>query len=193
MAILDTLFKVDESVGLVYGRAMVFGEGLLKRDLFPEWEGTPLPSGDIFRTLLIKGDFIPLLSAISRKASIIEAGMIDETLNQAEDYDLFLKICKFQKAYPLNRYLSSYRLHASNLSRLKRLDFYREPIELIESYMPSLDAKTRKMVFKGYYRTLACAYGYYLTRSGRIVDGLMTILKKGSLERLFSLALRRVL
>jgi glycosyltransferase involved in cell wall biosynthesis len=81
---------------------------------------TELPSGDLLDEL-IRGNFIPAMSALTRRSSILDVGGYDESI-RLEDYDMWLRLARRFQFVNDNRPSVLYRLHDDNLH--KRLKLY---------------------------------------------------------------------
>ena len=77
------------------------------------------PSGFVFDKLLIE-DFIPNSSVLVRKAFMENVGGYDKSLF-AEDWDLWLRICKLYPVAFIDEYFSSYRIHSQSVMRKSSL------------------------------------------------------------------------
>lgn len=119
-----------------------------------------------------------------RKSIACQTGEYDTNMFLAEDYDYWLRVCRYTKLRHLCRNLYLYRLHASSLSAtrlesiraqtarlwMKHLDFIIAGIphrkkrwqfyDLIDSYMPAKDQKDTKK----YLLQLEPLYGFHTAK-----------------------------
>lgn len=140
------ILEEGSELGLVYGRMRVLLSGQAKNTKWGKkmQRGAShevlLPEGDIFSSL-VKWNFIPLLSSIVRRSAYAAVKGIDPELKQAEDYDLFLKICRSYKARAIQEVICSYRIHGSNLTHDQMQENSEEAILVVSRYLPSPEAK----------------------------------------------------
>jgi glycosyltransferase involved in cell wall biosynthesis len=83
------LFEETPSLDLVYADALHFGDGPLAGKTFITATN---PHPLTFRDLLLQGSQIIPSAAVASKQVIVDAGLFDESLRGAEDYDLWLRI-----------------------------------------------------------------------------------------------------
>jgi glycosyltransferase involved in cell wall biosynthesis len=76
---------------------------------------TPLLQGDLFATLFWR-NFIAASTVVVRRECLDTVGLFDETLDQATDYDLWLRIARKYPIAVLNRPLCRWRRHEGNVS-----------------------------------------------------------------------------
>ncbi len=79
----------NQEAAFAYGRVIVGTSETCE----PTAETSPreLPTGDLFWKLL-RGNFIPAISVVLRRAPLIQAGLFDPKLRQVEDWDLWLRL-----------------------------------------------------------------------------------------------------
>jgi glycosyltransferase involved in cell wall biosynthesis len=114
---VDIIKKYDrggKSLGLIYGRAIIFGNHVEEEELFLDYKNTNLPEGDIFSELVSKGNFIPLLSVLIKREAFWKVGGIDNSFNQAEDYYIFVKISEKYQVRCVQNVCCKYRIHNFN-------------------------------------------------------------------------------
>ena len=99
----------DENVLMVYGDCQYIG---------PEGDKLFLSSpGQLAQQILNWGpDLIPQPSSVWRSSAFTAVGGIDESFNQAFDFDLFLRLNQRGKLHYINTTGSSFRWHPSSLS-----------------------------------------------------------------------------
>jgi glycosyltransferase involved in cell wall biosynthesis len=109
------LQKVDDPrTALVYTDRYNFGN---LGDL-PEVHGTiqPLFAGDVFIQLLLVGNHITLSSVLVRREVFLELGGFAETLKNAEDWEMWIRVAAAHRVEACTEPLVRYRLHASGKS-----------------------------------------------------------------------------
>ena len=105
----------NRSVDLVYSDALLVGGSPLAGHTF--MEVTPSEGEATFESLLGGRCTIILSGTVVRRQAVIDAGLFNEGLRYAEDYDLWLRIAKqgsrlaYQEQVLLNK-----RMHAASLS-----------------------------------------------------------------------------
>lgn len=139
--------KIKEGVGIVYSRVEMkiesSGAGTQMAKSAPDKKLYPaicaLPNGRIFNLLLFEC-FIPLPSVMILRSLYEKVGGIDDTLEVAEDYDIFLKVAKISKVCAVDEALSVYRVHDSNMSHASTKKTFIESIAIVKKYLPSIFA-----------------------------------------------------
>jgi glycosyltransferase involved in cell wall biosynthesis len=121
----------EPDAGLFYSKADFFTSDNTKYgSIMPD----SLPSGNIFLKL-VKENFIVLSTAIIRKDVFYKVGKINNTLCQAEDYDLFIKISHKFKVISHQKALCYYRVHNNNLSNFQKEEAFIESLKILEMYI----------------------------------------------------------
>jgi glycosyltransferase involved in cell wall biosynthesis len=103
----------DDGVGLVYG-----GVELINED--GETTGfdacDPAIQGEIYPQLLVKNRMTGG-SVMVLRAALDRVGVFDPEFSAAENWDLWLRICKVYQARLVNKPVVKYRLHQNNMSK----------------------------------------------------------------------------
>lgn len=76
----------------------------------------PVLQGDLFSTLFMR-NFITASAVVVKRACLDSVGLFNESLDQATDYDLWLRIAKRHPIALLNRPLCRWRHHSGNVSQ----------------------------------------------------------------------------
>lgn len=186
------------TLGLIYGRAELLVEGgaqrrpVLARRALESHALVPdprrikrLPEGDILPSLA-RHNFIPLVAATVSRAAFFGAGGFCPLYNQAEDYDLFVKIARIATARSVQRNSSIYRVHSANLSSRQRDLSDAETIDVLEK-LPASSARTAGLRIA--YTTRAM----HLLEKGQWREGLLLLLSRGSTVDLFSRLFRHLI
>jgi serine acetyltransferase/glycosyltransferase involved in cell wall biosynthesis len=180
------LSLVDSSpaceVGLVYGRAVRFAANGEERPFDHVHGAGPLPEGDIFTELMRHGNFIAPSSAIVSRRAYDEAGGIPAGYEVAAEYVLFAAICRTHRAAAVQVECCRYREHEANLSRSVARRAHEEALRVVESWSSEIPAsllRQRRRV----YETLL---GWEDVRDGRVIEGSLRILRRGSVGYLLS-------
>ena len=191
---VEIIESEDSSLGMVYGQCLVI-PGCRKRELRSSWTIRQarysrktvlrkLPEGVIFEKLL-KLNFVPLLTAIFRVTDFKRLGGITSSYEQAEDYELFLKISKKSRVRAVQGVVGYYRAHEGNSSINKESQCFDEVLDIIKKYAPNeLVAGAL-----GYQFT---AYALTLMQDGKVLQGLHSLLIKGSFYNVLKILIRRV-
>jgi glycosyltransferase involved in cell wall biosynthesis len=127
--------EAHPEVGCVYGQTYVIdGKG----DLQPQILGAPeLYPGQTFKSLLTC-DFIPFPTLMVRLECVIKAGLFDETLRIATDWDFKLRASRFCQFRFIERPLAKYRVHGSNITKGQAA--IRAMQRIVEKYVEAPDA-----------------------------------------------------
>ncbi|MFA6142101.1 MAG: glycosyltransferase [Candidatus Omnitrophota bacterium] len=134
------MFEANPGVGLVYSNSVILDEGGIRNRTIFDIE--PPKRGHAFYDLL-KADFIPVMTAITRKDILLDAGLFDKKFIVAEDWDLFLKIARKHEIDYIDEVLVKYRVHAASHSR-KRTLMLRELNAIMDSYLADVEIKKDK-------------------------------------------------
>jgi glycosyltransferase involved in cell wall biosynthesis len=134
----------DPELGFVYGQMLVLDDSggadskwsarlrkYTKKTLFAR-----LPEGLILERLFMV-NFVPLLTAIINRDLYHEVGGISEYFEQAEDYELFVKIAARKKVRAVQSVVGLYRIHQSNNSIENSQKAFHEASEIIARYLPA--------------------------------------------------------
>ena len=101
------LLEKDSEVALVFSDMMIFDGS---RDIY-QYLGKHKPQrGNIFRELFVNY-FIGIVSVIIRKSAVKDIGWFDESFENIEDMDLFLRIAYLFKLDYVDEPLVKWRLH----------------------------------------------------------------------------------
>jgi hypothetical protein len=119
------------------------------------------------------------------RAAFFGAGGFCSLYNQAEDYDLFVKIACIATARSVRRVSSIYRVHSANLSSRQRDLSDAETINVLEK-LPASAARTAGLRIA--YTTRAM----HLLEKGRWREGFLLLLSRGSTADLFSRVFRHL-
>lgn len=176
---IDRILKGD-NISMVYGKTDYFSNENLK---FIDITRLSLPEGDIFQKLATD-NFISLSSALVNKKKYWEVMGIESKFNQAEDYDLFIKLSFISRIGVVNESIVKYRVHANNLSFLQKDLAFTESIEILERYLPDFRAKLGLNYWSSFYM-LFCIKRLKVTKIS-----LIYFFKYGSVIYLFRLILR---
>jgi len=169
-----------ETIGLVYGLATMFrqedmgGTKSVIGEIPFGHAGDALPSGEIFSQLLME-NFVPLVSALIRKAAFTQCGGIPPGYRQAEDYALFLSITKCWEAVALNRSLCCYRVHGGNISHRQKRMGLEESLRAVQE-IASGPERLRSS------RRHSTALALFQIWEGEWRQGIRTLLRRGSLR-----------
>lgn len=166
---------VEHNISMVYGRTEYFSEGGLA---YTNITRKTLPEGDIFGELA-KDNFISLSSAMVLREKYILVNGIEQNYNQAEDYDLFVKLSVDSKIGVVDQSVMKYRLHENNLSAFQKDLAFTESIEILEKYLPDRRAVIGLKHWTSLY-VIFCISRMKITK-----DALYYFLKYGSVLILF--------
>jgi glycosyltransferase involved in cell wall biosynthesis len=141
---VDIILNEDLELGIVYGQCLIVNSAI---KISSQWANRQnknikktvlktLPEGLVFEKLL-KFNFIPLVTAIVRKAAYDEVGGLSAHFEQAEDYELFVKIAAINKVRAVQSIIAWYRIHESNISIGNEERSFNETLEIIGRYQPN--------------------------------------------------------
>lgn len=137
-------YKHKDEVSLIYSKTVYIDENGEKYSYFHEHY-----SGKIHDTLLTKGDFVFISSAIFRKDIFNSVGKIEESLHFAEDYDIILKVTKDYFALCVDEFYTYYRVHKNNLTNSKVYEYNLENFKFLNDYVKrnNLSKKLKFAIF----------------------------------------------
>lgn len=124
---IAAFFRAHPDVGLVYGDCQVVDEpgghlGYLPRHAFS------------LRRMIERGEFIPQQAAFWQRAAMEQAGMFDESLHFAMDYNFFIRVAQaFPVAY-LPELVASFRMHGTSKTVSQSEKHWRETLAVSERY-----------------------------------------------------------
>ena len=189
---VDIVIHESSDLGLVYAQCLVIkGDsevktGWAKRQYKYANKSNlkALPVGWILQKLL-KLNFIPLLTAIVTRDVYHEVGGISPHFEQAEDYELFVKISAIKKVRAVQDVVALYRVHSSNISHGNEEKNLAESIEIIGRFLPDPIAKAG----------LQCQHTVYaimLAKNGNFISGFLHFIRLGSFIELYKLLLKKI-
>jgi GT2 family glycosyltransferase len=109
------LFEKDHSLDLVYSDLALEGDSPLSGKTF--METCPSMGQPTFDAVLTLKCRIPTSAVVARKQALLDAGLFDESLVRAEDYDLWLRLAHLDKKIGYQRkVLGVRRIHSAALS-----------------------------------------------------------------------------
>jgi len=189
---IDIVCQDTAKHGIVYGQCLVMRTGM---NVNSEWAKKQskyttntvlklLPEGNVFDKLL-KFNFIPLLTAIVRKDAYEQVGGVSASFEQAEDYELFVKITKCYSVRAVQDVVALYRVHDSNRSIGAAETGHREALEIVSRYLPAYSAK-RGFI---YHQT---AYSINMINTGCFRRGFTYFISHGDLKSFIEIVMRRI-
>jgi glycosyltransferase involved in cell wall biosynthesis len=106
------LFEIDRRVGVVYSRRLLMDE-----EGWPlEYEQPPLYRGRVLEAMF-RTNFVCFSSVVVRRRAFEQAGLFDERLALAIDYDQWLRVARHWHFDYVDEPLVKYRVGHANLSR----------------------------------------------------------------------------
>jgi len=155
---IDFLNKHQEYVLIGTGSIAVFeSKGLRIKNSKPEKDE------DIRKKMLLNCPFLHP-SVVFRKEAIDKIGFYDESLERAEDYDLWMRLGKIGKMFNLQEYSIESIVGASNVSHQKRREILVYNLKLIKKY---------KLDYPNYRRAYLKNYLEYLDATFPILRVLL--------------------
>lgn len=184
----------DSNLGIVYGRVLYFKENGEKGELVKNYAGKRLPEGYILDELILKENFIPLLSAIVLKEAYIDMGGIPQDFEYAEDYYLFAAISSRYKVRAVQEVCCMYRMHTANASLNQKTIMYEECLKVVLKWSPFLKKEVSEKLYKKRIKTINSMAGAMMICYGRkYKKGLNRIIEDGSVWILFQYFLEKIL
>jgi glycosyltransferase involved in cell wall biosynthesis len=168
-------------LGFVYAATVQFYLNDKQGKVFLRNPNTYLPEGRIFEELLMKGNFVPLLSAIVRRELYWKVGGIPKNYQYSEDYYLFAAIASISKCRVVREESCYYRIHSDNLSKKLYSVAHEENLRIffsLKSRLSSLITCKQKKRRKKYLISLLAVSRIY--REKKILEGIKIILLEGS-------------
>lgn len=177
---LELVGLSDASLGLVYTKTTYLGGPHDGKELNPEYQDKDSPEGHILTDYLAIGNFIPLPAALIKKSAYVEVGKIPDNLKQAEDYYLFAAIASMYSVRCVQKVLTWYRIHGSNLSHKQRYESVAESLIIIRQFLPQakLSWSTLPALLNRFsrYSFLAVYYGLLDKHSIRTISRAISLL-----------------
>jgi glycosyltransferase involved in cell wall biosynthesis len=189
---VDIIIHEGPELGLVYGQCLVIKSSIEIPSLWANRQNKyktktalkTLPEGRVFEKL-IKFNFIPLVTAVVSRADYHEVGGLSDHFEQAEDYEMFLKIAAKRKVRAVQDVIALYRIHESNISIGNEEKCFHEVIEIIGKYRP--DSAVAPGLSYQY-----TAYALTLLKDGKIKKGLYLFATHGRLLDFFAIVVRKI-
>jgi glycosyltransferase involved in cell wall biosynthesis len=141
-----TLLRQEPPADLVFCDAEVFGDGIADAPTCMEMQ--PCRGPVTLESLLVEQCVVLMPTVVARKQAVIEAGLFDESLRAAEDYDLWLRLVHRGARIRYHRnVLGRYRIRPGSLSS-SRTGMYGSLVEVLAKVEKTfdLDAATRALV-----------------------------------------------
>jgi len=181
----------DGKLGLVYGRAMCFGDVALVRDFDRHHEFRSLPQGDIFEELFLSSCFICQSASCMRTEYVRRLGEIPAEYLCCSDYYLNTELSSLYTTACTQDVVCWYRVHNQAMSSRYYTQVMREVLAILDRWKHRVD----KRVYRRHFRIHSAILGVGEITSGEdVVGGVRRVLRDGSipylLARPFSLAHR---
>lgn len=116
------IIQANPEVGVLFGNARRFADdGWTEAPLFERYGLDAEYFGDKQQVMeplkkLLRMNFIPVGTAVVKKAWLIEAGLFDENFRRVEDWDIWLRIALKHPFHYSERVWKLKRVHSTNLS-----------------------------------------------------------------------------
>ena len=138
---------------------------------------------------LLISNFIYFSSVLINQNLLSDKKLFNDKYEQAEDYDLLLKLSSVGKVIYINKELTKYRIHNNNLSIKKRLLFFKEK-EIIINSLPLLNIKSKEKAL--YQNQIEKAVYFWKKRQTFKSFEILKNQNKYSLNRIFYFLLFQV-
>ena len=140
-------------------------------------DDTALLSPDAAFSALLAGSFIRPCAAATPKVVLEEVGGFDESLRNAQDYDLYVRIARKYPLLWVQRALGQYRISRGNISARPALQLAPSRLavlqKLLQLPLASAQAKNVRRAVSANYEAMAYEYG----ARGQLVRSLDAYLK----------------
>jgi hypothetical protein len=186
---LEQQLALDQpGVDLIYCRTLKMLERGGRRDFDHRHEHVSLPEGDIFMELVARSCFICMSSAMLHREALQRVGALPDWVRVAPDYWLFLALSRAGEARAVQEPLCLYRVHTSGMTTASLGRIQDEAIAMLDHWraqipVPLLGRRLQVHHTVGAYVQLCSA--------GQRVDGLLRLLRQGSLPYLLTRPLAR--
>ena len=178
----------SDSLGLVYGRAMRFGDANMVRDFDSYHEFRDLPEGDIFEELFLGSCFICQSTSCMRTDLVRKLGDIPPEFTCCSDYYLNTELASDYTAACTQDVVCWYRVHPEAMSTTYYTRMQREALTIFERWKHRIDPA----VYDRHYRMQSSILGLgEITTREDVAGGLKRILKDGSVSYLLTRPLTR--
>jgi glycosyltransferase involved in cell wall biosynthesis len=127
--VLARVAKIFESKGCewMYGRTM--------SDVGGGWAPETPQLADYSYARLLQGNIIPHPATFVRRRMFTRAGLFDETLRFAMDYDMWLRLGKLAEPVRIPEFLSVFRVHAGSATYANRMASFLEDHAVRKRYL----------------------------------------------------------
>jgi len=178
----------SESLGLVYGRAMRFGDANMVRDFDSYHEFRDLPEGDIFEELFLGSCFICQSASCMRTEYVRQLDDIPPEFHCCSDYYLNTELASVYAAACTQDVVCWYRVHPEAMSTTYYTRMQREALTILERWKHRIDP----VVYARHYRMQSSILGLgEITTREDVGGGFRRILKDGSIWYLLTRPLTR--
>ncbi|MFY8021383.1 MAG: glycosyltransferase family 2 protein [Bacteroidia bacterium] len=150
------VFEVNKEFAIIYGKCKTIDEN---SQLVKEAEGFQLRFEGLLADGMLPGMYQP--ACFFNKSYLDPFYMVDETYQNAFDYDLILNLSSQKTILFVNKDLAAYRIHNNSKSNLNKIDAYKEKLSIQEKYGKS-------DFFKWKWKRLKLAVA---EKTGKIVNG----------------------
>lgn len=157
----------NEEIGLLFTDMEIFQEDDKGHKIIVET--VRLENNDLSFASLFRCNFIPTLTVMFRRECIEKVGLFDESMEIAEDYEMWLRIRRFYEFGHIPRVLAKYRLHEGNIvgkDREKALHWNIITIKKILERYPEIE-KELVMDMRKYFMYLFYSSGIENYKNGQ--------------------------
>ena len=140
----------------------------------------PVTQENTFEKLLW-GNFIAATSVLFRKSIFEKYGYYDESMKY-EDWEMWLRLARFERLGYVNKKLVYYRESVTGVSRKntrkKIIDSYRFDMKVLNKYLPSIEKRKRRAIREQYIKNAISA-----AKKQRYYDLALIIWVKKTIKR----------
>lgn len=148
------LLEKDKSIGLIFSDIYIKRNGKIVGRRFKE--NKPF-RGDVFYKYLFSDNFVPLITAMFQKKTLLEFLPFNPEYIICEEFDIFLKIARKYKFDYVDEPLAIYNLHGNNEVILKWQKLIEEDFAIL-NYWRKLDPSIDKLYKKRLNRRFSQLY-----------------------------------
>jgi len=119
--------------------------------------------------LLLSVNCVATSSVVAHRRALLEVDLFDESFNNGEDYDLWLRLARRFPAVVFSRPTSRYRVHETGLSgswHARARLFYRYNIRVLERHRAQFPSSLTRDAIAEHYS----GFAYYLLCHGELKD-----------------------
>lgn len=172
LEMVEEVIKKNPDITMIAHNEYMINEGTLNEKKLCLLHEHYNREGNLFLQLY-QGNLFSTSCMTIRKNIIEKAGLFDETLYSAQDYDLWIRVSKYGKLYYMDKPLGTYVMRKGNITS-NTYRRYKCEMKICRKYIDDLkeilsEEIVKKMVRKRIF-SIHKVEGYLAARNGRIRD-----------------------